>query len=112
MVEFTVTYSLGADPNGSVAGLFLFRAFDANPTDSTSGTPVLVHDPDYYRGNFTRGKSVNIQFANVTWDPVTWDPNNPDSGDVIGPFDIVVDIVNVASGQRTSRTYAANPLCL
>ncbi len=122
--EFCVRYSLDdADENTAADvptanALYLYRSFGRETVDDNDNPilqyepRVLVHDPDYYRGNFTRGKSVNIQFANVTWDLDTWDSNNPDSGDVIGPFDIVVEIVNVASGQRTSRTYAANPLCL
>lgn len=101
---FTVVYSLQPidDDNNPVTppanpALYLYRAFDGDP-------PVLVHDPDYYRGNFTREKSVNVRYLDANNVPLL-------GGPVLGAFFVEVSIVG-SGGGSTSRTYAADPLCL
>ena len=72
---------------------------------SVNGTSVPVYDPQYYRGLFSRGKTVRVTYTDRADAPL--------SGSVTGAFYIRVAVVDSGTGNESvTRRYAANPLCL
>jgi hypothetical protein len=101
-VEYTVLYDFQPIVGSSSTLTFLHRKVSGGANGTSE--PVPVFDPDYYRGIFTQGKSVNVTYVFTDED---------DDGYVDAGTSFSLNIaVQGTGGQKTSRTYAANPLCI
>jgi prepilin-type N-terminal cleavage/methylation domain-containing protein len=92
---YKVTYDF-QEIEGWDDGEFLHRTQDNYPS-------VPVYDPNYYKGLFSRGKTVTVAYDNIVYN----------AKKNITQFEFEVSIVDVNNPQNPiSRTYAANPLCV